>query len=112
LHPSYRVILEGHTDRLGSSAYNDDIALRRAEAVGARLVGDGIDSDRVIFVVYGQRNASPGVNANDRHVVVAATELSPDAVVQLARERNAAAVTWRERSWQLRHPVAQQSAMR
>ncbi len=111
-HPGNRVILEGHTDRSGDSAYNDDLALRRAEAVGARLVGDGINSDRVIFVVYGQRDASPGVNANDRHVVVAATALSTNEVVRVARERNALSVTWRERSWQLQHPVAQQSAMR
>ncbi len=111
-HPGDRVILEGHADRSGSSAYNDDLALRRAEAVGARLVGDGVNPDRVIFVVYGKRDASPEVDANDRRVVVAATTLPADDVVRLALDHDVVAMTWRERSWQLAQPEAQQSAMR
>jgi outer membrane protein OmpA-like peptidoglycan-associated protein len=35
--------VEGHTDSLGSDAYNDDLSLRRAEAFAAALKEQGVD---------------------------------------------------------------------
>lgn len=45
------VSVEGHTDRLGSTAYNQTLSLQRAEAVKAYLVGTGkIDGMKVTAV--------------------------------------------------------------
>jgi len=41
------VVIEGHTDRLGSHQYNQKLSERRAESVKAYLVGKGTDGDKV-----------------------------------------------------------------
>ena len=41
------VIAVGHTDSVGTSAYNQALSVRRAEAVKAYLVSKGIESNRV-----------------------------------------------------------------
>ena len=44
----YEVILAiGHTDRIGSAAYNQKLSVRRAETVKKYLVGKGIELNRV-----------------------------------------------------------------
>ena len=45
---NYEVILAiGHTDRIGTAAYNQKLSLRRAEAVKKYLTGKGIPPNRV-----------------------------------------------------------------
>ena len=41
------VVIEGHTDRMGSHRYNQKLSERRAESVKAYLVGKGVDRDRI-----------------------------------------------------------------
>ncbi|HYU69579.1 MAG TPA: OmpA family protein [Burkholderiales bacterium] len=41
------VVVEGHTDRLGSHQYNQKLSERRAESVKAYLVGKGTDADKI-----------------------------------------------------------------
>ena len=41
------IIAVGHTDSIGSDAYNQKLSVRRAEAVKAYIVGKGIDANRV-----------------------------------------------------------------
>ena len=44
----YEVILAiGHTDRIGSAAYNQRLSVRRADTVKKYLVGKGIEPNRV-----------------------------------------------------------------
>ena len=38
VNPAWQVTVEGHTDNIGSAAYNDELSLRRANAVRAALV--------------------------------------------------------------------------
>ena len=45
--PTLRVMVEGHTDSVGSDAYNQRLSERRAEAVKAYLVRQGIDASRI-----------------------------------------------------------------
>lgn len=54
-HPTTMLRIYGHTDRVGSAAYNEDLGMRRAERVVAYLVSRGIDAGRLEAVVsYGE----------------------------------------------------------
>ncbi|MDO9075209.1 MAG: OmpA family protein [Rubrivivax sp.] len=55
------ITVEGHTDRLGSDAYNQKLSLERAEAVKAYLVSKGaIDASRVKAVGMGESQPTSG----------------------------------------------------
>jgi len=41
------VVIEGHTDRMGSHRYNQKLSERRAESVKSYLVSKGTDPDRI-----------------------------------------------------------------
>jgi hypothetical protein len=55
-HKDYHVKVTGHTDYVGSAAYNDKLALHRAEAVKAFLVHYGASPDQVTTAADGKRN--------------------------------------------------------
>ena len=46
----------GHTDTVGSDAYNIRLSRRRAESVAARLERDGIPSSDIQIVAKGKRD--------------------------------------------------------
>ncbi len=52
-NPEYKLLVEGHTDNIGTEAYNLDLSMRRARAVFYYLTLKGIDEDRVIYKGYG-----------------------------------------------------------
>ena len=54
-NPERNVLIEGHTDNVGSSTYNLDLSLRRAEAVRQALIEAGIGPDRIAARGYGER---------------------------------------------------------
>ena len=41
------VVIEGHTDRMGSQRYNQKLSERRAESVKAYLVSKGVDRNKI-----------------------------------------------------------------
>lgn len=53
-NPEREVLIEGHTDNIGSSTYNLDLSLRRATAVQEALVAKGIESTRLFIKGYGE----------------------------------------------------------
>ena len=53
-YPDRRVSIEGHTDNIGTAAYNTELSQRRAEAIKSQLIGLGIASDRIATVGYGK----------------------------------------------------------
>jgi outer membrane protein OmpA-like peptidoglycan-associated protein len=61
--PHIHLGLEGHTDRRGTSDYNQALAERRAEAVRAYLVAQGVDPERITVDALGSR-VPLGLGAN------------------------------------------------
>ena len=53
--PAPEVIVTGHADRLGTTAYNDDLSLRRARQMRDILAGSGIPGDKIQVVARGER---------------------------------------------------------
>jgi OmpA-OmpF porin, OOP family len=52
-NPDRKILIEGHTDSTGSSEYNLQLSLLRAESIQSFLVGSGVPADRVTAVGYG-----------------------------------------------------------
>lgn len=52
-NPSLKITLEGHTDYLGSEAYNDRLSIRRANVVMQYMIHKGIASNRLSAVGFG-----------------------------------------------------------
>jgi outer membrane protein OmpA-like peptidoglycan-associated protein len=93
---SARIRIEGHTDIIGSDAYNLRLSQRRADAVKQFLVAKkGIAASRLIAIGYGKTRPLPGVS-QDTEAGRAATRrvefvnLSTGASATEASERPAA----------------------
>lgn len=53
-NPSFRVVIEGHTDERGTDEYNLALGAQRAQAVKDYLVTLGISPDRISTISYGE----------------------------------------------------------
>jgi OOP family OmpA-OmpF porin len=54
-YPDLNVVVEGHTDSIGSDAYNKKLLQKRANAVKQYMVGkDGIDANRIKAIGFGE----------------------------------------------------------
>ena len=75
VHDDIELVLEGHTDSIGTDGYNQGLSERRAAAVEAKLAEVyGIDSDRISTVGYGESrpiadNSSDEGRARNRRVI-------------------------------------------
>jgi len=72
---SKKIVVEGHTDSMGSDAKNLDLSQRRAEAVRSYLVSQGVKPERIKAVGKGETvpvadNKSPEGRANNRRVEI------------------------------------------
>jgi OOP family OmpA-OmpF porin len=63
--PLERLDAVGHADRIGSQAYNVDLSRRRAEAVKAYLVQQGIDASVVRIEAKGEADPLTGDGCTD-----------------------------------------------
>ena len=87
-YPDRRVSIEGHTDNIGTAAYNNELSQRRAEAIRSQLIGLGIASERISTVGYGKdfpvaANDTDTNRAINRRVEVVISE--PDQMVRSRR---------------------------
>jgi outer membrane protein OmpA-like peptidoglycan-associated protein len=73
--PKRQVLIEGHTDNVGSASYNEALSRRRADAVDTALSGMGVSTQRVDTAGYGEEfpitdNRSESNRALNRRVEV------------------------------------------
>jgi outer membrane protein OmpA-like peptidoglycan-associated protein len=79
-HPNRSVLIEGHTDSVGSDEYNLDLSGKRADAVKNALVAKGVGEERITPKGYGKKypvasnKTSDGRQLNRRVEVVVLNE--------------------------------------
>ena len=61
------VLVTGHTDRIGSQAYNQKLSERRADAVRNYLVSKGVAKDKIETLGMGKTQPVPGVTCNQKN---------------------------------------------
>ena len=69
-----RIVVAGHTDRLGTNKANKALSLRRAEAVKTYLVGKGVAANRIQTVGKGSAEPVKTCTVKDRKALVACLE--------------------------------------
>lgn len=74
-YPDTTIIVTGHTDNTGSAAYNQTLSERRANAVAAELMANGVPSRRIVARGAGMTqpiasNATPQGRAQNRRVEI------------------------------------------
>ena len=84
-HRDYRVKVTGHTDYVGSAAYNEKLALKRADAVKAFLVKYGVADNQVTTAGDGKRapevdNRTKEGRFMNRRVVLTVTDGSGSVI--------------------------------
>ncbi len=53
-YPNSTVFVTGHTDNTGSAAYNQELSLRRAQAVASVLIAGGVNPGRIVATGRGE----------------------------------------------------------
>jgi outer membrane protein OmpA-like peptidoglycan-associated protein len=91
----YNAVIYGHTDQLGSNAYNDRLSVKRANAVKDYLTGKGIAPGK-ISIVRGFGETLPAINkldevsrqANRRVVIITNYEVTAkdSAIMEAPKE--------------------------
>jgi len=74
-YPNRNIIIEGHTDSIGSDTFNLGLSQERAKAVQAPLIAKGIAAERITTKGYGEKypiasNANPAGRQQNRRVEI------------------------------------------
>jgi outer membrane protein OmpA-like peptidoglycan-associated protein len=89
-YPKSNLLIAGHTDSVGTHAYNEDLSRRRAQAAANYLVAEGVDRSRLQTMGLGETepvstaNTESG-NSQNRRVEVAIFA-SPELVAEAKRK--------------------------
>lgn len=81
-HPERNVLIEGHTDSVGSAAFNQGLSQRRADAVRAHLMSAGVEGSRLQATGMGLHspiasNATVQGRAQNRRVELVISPAAP-----------------------------------
>jgi outer membrane protein OmpA-like peptidoglycan-associated protein len=91
MQPDLRIEVEGHTDDVGTDEYNQTLSERRAGAVGAFLVEQGIPADAVTALGLGESrpkadNLTPEGRRQNRRVELVVSGGIFDLSAEAARD--------------------------
>lgn len=75
-NPNISVVLEGHTDAMGTVEYNDRLGLRRAQAVQAYMIKKGVSAHRMKVVSYGEMRPVADNNTEEGRAMNRRTEIN------------------------------------
>ncbi len=98
-YPDSKVVIEGHTDNVGSPTYNQTLAMKRAEAVRAALLRYKVDPSRILVGAHGETNpvasndTSAGRRENRRVDVTIAGAESMAGTSQMGSSQGSTATT-------------------
>ena len=89
--PRLRLLVEAHTDRQGTAAYNEELARQRAAAVRSYLLARGIAPERLQVAGYGSRRPCRVSPRQQRRYpfLPLGQELSPSFIATLPAEQQA-----------------------
>lgn len=83
-----RIDVVGHTDRLGTSAYNDSLSRRRADNVRAYLIEQNLPANRIVATGQGGRQLLVQCKgANDHKTLVACLQPNRRVEIVVSGER-------------------------
>jgi OOP family OmpA-OmpF porin len=77
------VLVTGHTDPIGSQAYNQKLSERRADAVRDYLVSKGVPKDKIETLGMGKTQPVPGVVCNQKNLKEKIACYAPDRRVEV-----------------------------
>jgi len=77
------VLVTGHTDRIGSQAYNQKLSERRANTVRDYLVSKGVARDKIETLGMGKTQPVPGVVCNQKSLKELIVCLAPNRRVEV-----------------------------
>lgn len=84
-----RIEVRGYTDRLGSASYNQELSQRRADAVKALLVAQGLPSDRIDARGLGEQDPITQCSDNQPRASLVSC-LQPDRRVEIVTHARSA----------------------
>ncbi len=82
-----RLVIEGHTNSVGSAGYNQSLGLARANIVRSHLIALGVPAKRLIVINYGEAEAEATASSIDRRVVLIATREPTDTILAKSKRR-------------------------
>ena len=77
------VLVTGHTDPIGTQAYNQKLSERRADAVRDYLVSKGVAKDKIETLGMGKTQPIPGVVCNQKNLKERIACYAPDRRVEV-----------------------------
>ena len=82
-YPSVTTTVEGHTDSVGTDAYNQNLSERRANSVRQALIDEGVESSRVNAVGYGEARPIADNNTDDGRAMNRRVEAEVETQVEV-----------------------------
>src|SRR5438270_37113 len=67
--PQARARIAGYADPRGSDAYNDELSLRRAQAVAAVLMSAGVPGERILIEAHGKTESTSAAGDLDAYAL-------------------------------------------